>query len=100
MIAIVCVVIHFYREITKLRSKVRGRLQSASLTKASMLQCETMRKVCSVALNVWQVSWKDACVTDNSIGKGVFAECYAAHVGAVCIKLLTAGDKYKWLFYS
>ena len=38
----------------------------------------------------------------NSIGKGVFANCFAANMGglkAVCIKL-TAGDKYKSLFYS
>ena len=53
---------------------MRGRLQSVSLTKVSMLQCETMRKVCSVPSNVRQVSRKDvedACVKDNLIGKGV-----------------------------
>ena len=50
--------------------------------------------------------WKDienACVINNSIGKGVFANCFVSHMGgvkAVCIKLLTAGDKYKSLFYS
>ncbi len=98
----------FCREITVLRSKLRGRLhhESASLTKASILQCGTMRRVRSAPPNVRQILWKDieeACVTNNSIGKGVFARCFAAHIGglkSVCIKLLTAGDKYKSLFYS
>lgn len=85
---------------------MRGCLHSVSLTKASMLQCSSMRGVYSAPSNVRQVSWKnieDACVTSNSIGKGVFAKCFAAHMGgvkSVCIKLLTAGDKYKPLFYS
>ena len=87
---------------------MRGRLHhdSASLTKASILQCGTSRRVCSAPSNVRQILWTDieeACVANNSIGKGVFARCFAAHVGGmktVCIKLLTAGDKYKSLFYS
>jgi serine/threonine protein kinase len=65
-----------------------------------------MRRVRSAPPNVRQILWKDieeACVTNNSIGKGVFARCFAAHIGglkSVCIKVLTAGDKYKSLFYS
>lgn len=46
---------------------------------------------------------EDICEMKNSIGKGVFANCFAANMGglkAVCMKLLTAGDKYKSLFYS
>ena len=72
-----------------------------------MLQnSRTMRKVCSPPSNVRQVSWKnieDVCVANNLIGKGVFANCFAAQVGglkAVCIKLLNASDRYKSLFYS
>lgn len=74
-----------------------------SLTKASMLQCA---RTCSPPSNVRQILWKDiedACVTNKSIGKGVFANCFVSHMGgikSVCIKLLTAGDKYKSLFYS
>ena len=92
------------REITLLRSKARARsgLHSRSVTKASMLQCARARP-CLAPSNVRQVLWKDieeACVTNKSIGKGVFANCFVSHMGgikAVCIKLLTAGES---LFYS
>ena len=95
------------REITLLRSKARARsgLHSRSITKASMLQCARARP-CLAPSNVRQVLWKDieeACVTNKSIGKGVFANCFVSHMGgikAVRVKLLTAGDKYKSLFYS
>ena len=87
---------------------MRGRLHhdSASLTKASILQCGISHRVCSAPSSVRQIPRTDieeAYVANNSIGKGVFARCFAAHVGGmktVCIKLLTAGDKYKSLFYS
>ena len=66
---------------------MRGRLPSVSLTKASMLQCGSIRRpVCSAPSNIRHISWKDiecACVANNAIGKGVFANCYAAHMGGV-----------------
>ena len=62
--------------------------------------------VYSAPSNVRSLSWKDikdACVTDNAIGKGVFATGFLAQVGAlrtVCIKVLYAGVKYRSLIYS
>lgn len=45
---------------------------------------------------------KHACKEHELIGKGTFANCYVTQVGPmkVCVKVLSAGVKYKSLFYA
>ena len=70
-----------------------------------MFQCHTVATCQSLPTNCRQLLCKEVSIKDrgNPIGKGAFGSCFVANLGgmnSVCLKVLYAHPKLKFLFYA
>lgn len=76
-----------------------------SCTKATMFQCQAVASCQSLPTNCRRLLWNEIEIKDksSSIGKGAFGSCFIAKLGGmdmVCLKVLHADPKFKFLFYT
>lgn len=70
-----------------------------------MFLCPTVVSCQSLPSNCRQLLWKEIHIKDksNPVGKGAFGSCFIAELGGmdkVCLKVLHADPKFKFLFYA